>query len=81
MSGNVWSSSGVSAGIDVTLAWVAELWGVATARELAGGMEYEWHEDADWDVSLLFSLIHYLSRDSKLGIGGCEIGLLTCGLE
>lgn len=50
VDGNIWSSSGVSAGIDVTLAWVAHLWGYETAKVLAIGMEYEWHEDADWGM-------------------------------
>ncbi|PVH71381.1 hypothetical protein DL98DRAFT_435278, partial [Cadophora sp. DSE1049] len=35
VDGNVWSSSGVSAGIDVTLAWVASLWGYATVRTVS----------------------------------------------
>ncbi|KAL2070790.1 hypothetical protein VTL71DRAFT_13816 [Oculimacula yallundae] len=38
--GNVWTSSGVSAGIDVTIAWIAEVFGEAKAVAVADGMEY-----------------------------------------
>jgi transcriptional regulator GlxA family with amidase domain len=38
--GNVWTSSGVSAGIDMTLAWIEEVFGDEAATEIAEGMEY-----------------------------------------
>ncbi|KAH6652436.1 DJ-1/PfpI family protein [Truncatella angustata] len=38
--GNIWTSSGVSAGIDVTLAWVASQFGENTASEIANTMEF-----------------------------------------
>ena len=38
--GNIWTSSGVSAGIDATLAWVASEYGEAVANDLANGMEF-----------------------------------------
>jgi transcriptional regulator GlxA family with amidase domain len=38
--GNVWTSSGVSAGIDMTLAWIEETFGDEVAAEIASGMEY-----------------------------------------
>ncbi|ROT37341.1 DJ-1/PfpI family protein [Sodiomyces alkalinus F11] len=38
---NVWTSSGVSAGMDATLAWVAAVFGEEQADSLALGMEYE----------------------------------------
>ncbi|KAJ5155560.1 hypothetical protein N7492_008363 [Penicillium capsulatum] len=47
--GNIWSSSGVSAGIDVTLAWIEEVYGKEKARKIANGMEYSRHEDPSWD--------------------------------
>ena len=47
--GKYFTSSGVSAGMDMTLAAVAHLFGIETAYELAEGIEYEWHEDANWD--------------------------------
>ncbi|KAF9881175.1 dj-1 family protein [Colletotrichum karsti] len=47
--GNVWTSSGVSAGIDATLAWVAEVFGEAEAGDITDLMEYERHTDSEWD--------------------------------
>jgi transcriptional regulator GlxA family with amidase domain len=43
------TSSGVSAGIDMTLAVIARLVDADTAEALARGMEYDWHRDAAWD--------------------------------
>ena len=43
------TSSGVSAGMDMTLAAIAHLFGKAAATEMAVGIEYEWHEDSTWD--------------------------------
>lgn len=47
--GKVFTSSGVSAGTDMALALIARLHGVQAARDIAGGVEYEWHEDANDD--------------------------------
>ncbi|KAJ5391230.1 class I glutamine amidotransferase-like protein [Penicillium cosmopolitanum] len=47
--GNIWTSSGVSAGIDVTLAWIEELFGKDKAKVIADGNEYTRHEDPDFD--------------------------------
>lgn len=47
--GNVWTASGVSAGIDVTLAWVGEVYGKARAKQIADELEYERHEDPSYD--------------------------------
>ena len=47
--GKFFTSSGVSAGIDMTLAVIAHLFGRATAVKLAESTEYEWHDDAQWD--------------------------------
>ncbi|KAJ6004399.1 hypothetical protein N7499_000464 [Penicillium canescens] len=49
VDGNVWSSSGVSAGIDVTLAWIGDVYGEEVARRIANGMEYTRHEDSRTD--------------------------------
>lgn len=38
---HVWSSSGVSAGIDMTLAWIGKVFGTEAAEWTANGMEYE----------------------------------------
>jgi transcriptional regulator GlxA family with amidase domain len=51
------TSSGVSAGIDMTLALIAKLAGVETAEQVAIRMEYEWHRDPQWDP---FAKIHGL---------------------
>jgi len=47
--GNVVTSSGVSAGMDMALAVIARLWGEERAEQIAIGTEYEWHRDADVD--------------------------------
>src|ERR1700678_1924603 len=47
--GNIFTSSGVSAGIDMTLAVIATLEGVNEAERIAVRMEYDWHRDAGWD--------------------------------
>ena len=43
------TSSGVSAGIDMTLHVIARLLGRQVAEEAAVRMEYDWHRDADQD--------------------------------
>lgn len=47
--GNVWTSSGISAGIDMTLAFIGHVYGEGVAVGLANLMEYDWHRDPDWD--------------------------------
>lgn len=49
VDGNCWTSGGVSAGIDVTLAWAAHVYGEDVARAAANHMEYEWRDDRNWD--------------------------------
>lgn len=44
-----WSSSGIAAGLDMTLALVACLIDESTALELANKIEYGWHTEANWD--------------------------------
>ncbi len=44
-----WTSAGVAAGIDMTLALVADLHGHELASGLADRIEYDWHRDADRD--------------------------------
>lgn len=55
--GKFWTSSGVSAGIDMALAVIARIAGQETAELLATGTEYEWHRDAGWDP---FARVHNL---------------------
>jgi transcriptional regulator GlxA family with amidase domain len=47
--GNVWTASGVAAGMDMTLAFIAETYGLDVAERVANGSEYDWHRDASWD--------------------------------
>ena len=47
--GKLWTSSGVSAGIDMALAFVAEHQGRKTAEDCATYMEYVWNDDPNHD--------------------------------
>ncbi|KAB8254138.1 class I glutamine amidotransferase-like protein [Aspergillus pseudonomiae] len=47
--GNIWTSSGVSAGIDATLAWIEEVYGKEKAQDIATEIEYCRHKDASLD--------------------------------
>ena len=47
--GKFFTSSGVSAGIDMTLAVLEHLFDRSTAEHVADGTEYEWHDDPTWD--------------------------------
>jgi putative intracellular protease/amidase len=53
--GKFFTSSGVSAGMDMALAAIGKLLGAEKAEEIAIGCEYEWHKDPDWDP---FSGLH-----------------------
>jgi transcriptional regulator GlxA family with amidase domain len=47
--GKFFTSSGVSAGMDMALAVMADLYGMEAAERQAIGCEYEWHKDASRD--------------------------------
>ena len=47
--GKFFTSSGVSAGMDMSLAVLAQLFGQETAEWMADGSEYDWHDDSGWD--------------------------------
>ncbi|EEB95292.1 hypothetical protein MPER_05757 [Moniliophthora perniciosa FA553] len=49
VDGNIWTSSGVAAGIDVTLAFIEEVYGAKVADDVARVMEYERHTDSTRD--------------------------------
>ncbi|KAH0545377.1 hypothetical protein FGG08_000518 [Glutinoglossum americanum] len=49
VDGNIWSGSGLSAGMDVVLAFVEKVYGKEEARYVADAMEYERHTDPGWD--------------------------------
>lgn len=47
--GKFFTSSGVSAGMDMALGLIARIFGRETSVEVAARAEYEWHEDRSWD--------------------------------
>lgn len=47
--GKFFTSSGVSAGMDMALAVMADLFGMKVADRIALGCEYEWHKDSTRD--------------------------------
>ncbi|KAH7160744.1 DJ-1/PfpI family protein [Dactylonectria macrodidyma] len=49
VDGNVWTSSGISAGIDATLAFIESIYGSDNATYIANMMEYERHTNSSWD--------------------------------
>ena len=55
--GKFFTSSGVSAGMDMSLALVSNLLGDEVADRIAIRIEYEWHRDPNWDP---FAKIHGL---------------------
>ena len=48
-NGKFFTSSGVSAGIDMSLALIAKLHGEETVEKVAAVAEYDRHRDAGWD--------------------------------
>lgn len=55
--GKFFTSSGVSAGMDMSLAVIAHLFGMEMAEQATVSAEYEWHRDRNWDP---FAKIHGL---------------------
>ena len=49
MDGNIWTSSGISAGIDLIYAWISEVYGEEVADYLADASEYERNKDPQSD--------------------------------
>jgi Transcriptional regulator containing an amidase domain and an AraC-type DNA-binding HTH domain len=47
--GSIFTSSGISAGIDMALALIAKIFGTDIAIRVANNAEYEWHTDAHHD--------------------------------
>ena len=58
--GKFFTSSGVSAGMDMALGFISRLHGDAKARAVAKFSEYQWHDDPSWDP---FAAIHGLVKD------------------
>lgn len=55
--GPFFTSSGVSAGMDMTLGAICRLHGQTVAEDVAKWCEYSWHQDSEWDP---FAKIHGL---------------------
>ncbi|MFT8704424.1 DJ-1/PfpI family protein [Bifidobacterium aquikefiricola] len=49
VDGNIYTSSGVSAGMDMALGYVNDKLGITVARKTAHDIEYVWNEDPDND--------------------------------
>ncbi len=47
--GNIYSSSGVSAGIDMTLGFISDLFGHEIAKRQSNEIEYDWEENSECD--------------------------------
>ena len=63
VDGNIWTTSGVSAGIDGTLAFVQKFWGAEQANKTARAMEYEPHTNASWDPFAEYYGLPYTGLD------------------
>lgn len=61
VDGNIWTSSGVAAGIDATLAFIKEVFGEDAAKHCSHVMEYEPHTDASHDP---FAELYNLPREN-----------------
>ncbi|KAF6827574.1 DJ-1/PfpI family protein [Colletotrichum plurivorum] len=59
-AGKIWTSSGVSAGMDMTYAFLKQLYGEEQAGSVMNGMEYAPHTDPDWDP---FSIVWKVSSE------------------
>lgn len=56
VDGNVWTGSGVSAGIDTTLAWMEHVFGADVATNIANGMEYIRNKQDDDPYAVMYNL-------------------------
>lgn len=63
-----WTSSGVAAGMDMTVALIAELISEAAAVDAANFAEYEPHRDCEWDpFARLYGLVPSSVDDAECG--------------
>lgn len=65
VDGNIWSSSGVSAGTDAVLALISHVYGEAVAKGIANGMEYTRQLNASYDP---FSELYNLNCTAKKAV-------------
>jgi len=49
VDGNIWTSSGITSGMDMTYNFVSTVYGQALSDLVVNIMEYEVHKDASWD--------------------------------
>jgi transcriptional regulator GlxA family with amidase domain len=49
-AGNIYTSSGVSAGIDMSLGFIADNFGIETAEGIARTIEYAWNKNSEEDI-------------------------------
>jgi transcriptional regulator GlxA family with amidase domain len=68
VDGKVWTSSGVTAGMDMMVSFLRHIYGDPNVVKSVNDFEYAPHVDADWDP---FSVIHNVSWH-------CEIQLSLC---
>lgn len=50
VDGKYYTSSGVSAGMDMALGFIEDLYGVSEAEEIANSIEYVWNKDNEEDL-------------------------------
>ena len=53
VDGKFYASSGVSAGMDMSLGFIGDIFGANTAEEIANSIEYVWNSDKDNDLFAL----------------------------
>ena len=73
VDGNIWSSSGVQAGMDLMYAFATHIWGEDIASGLTAGMEYTPNVDArvdPWAVYANLSSVydHLLEADGTVSV-------------
>ncbi|KAG6907728.1 hypothetical protein DXG01_007586 [Tephrocybe rancida] len=57
VDGNIWTSSGVSAGLDGIFAFIGAIYGEEAAEKVSNILEYERHKDPSWDpYAVLYGL-------------------------
>ncbi|KAK4162915.1 class I glutamine amidotransferase-like protein [Cladorrhinum sp. PSN259] len=67
--GNIWTSSGVSAGIDMTYAFLRKFFGPVAVDRVLNAMEYTPHLDEHWDP---YSVVHKVpGADTSRPLGDC----------
>jgi len=54
VDGKFYTSSGVSAGMDMALGFIRDQYGLASAKQIALDIEYVWNEDKDEDIFSTF---------------------------